>query len=150
MFFYMVPEKKINQLVIVLFIFLLSGCGLLNKTEKSPLDKRDMRHSEAQVNNMYISQVKDITQGKEAVSHLAQCNRDLESLRTVSQTEYRRYAAEYDALLKSSASFMTVKDDVSPEVAALARPKFQFALVNLCYRIKDALARTLINQAGGR
>lgn len=83
-------------------------------------------------------------------SHLVQCNRDLESLRTVSMTAYRRYTAEYDALMKSSAGFMAVRDDVSPEVAELARPKFQFALVNLCYRIKDALAQTLINQAGGR
>lgn len=85
----------------------------------------------------------------EHISHLTQCNRDLESLRTVSMTEYRRYQSEYDALMKSSAGFMTVRDDVSPEVAELARPKFQFALVNLCYRIKDALAQTLINQAGG-
>lgn len=86
----------------------------------------------------------------DAASHLTQCNRDLESLRTVSLTAYRRYQSEYDGLMKSSAGFMAVRDDVSPEVAELARPKFQFALVNLCYRIKDALAQTLINQAGGR
>ncbi|HEC2037746.1 TPA: hypothetical protein R1888_004831 [Klebsiella oxytoca] len=64
-------------------------------------------------------------------------------------SEYEHYQTEYDELMKSSAGFMAVKDDVSQEVAELARPKFQFALVNLCYRIKDALARTLINQAGG-
>lgn len=150
MFFLYCSLKKIKKCLIVLLVFSLSGCSLLNTPEKSQPDKRDAKHAEAQVNNMYISQAKDITQGKETASHLAQCKRDLESLRTVSQTEYRRYTAEYDALLKSSAGFMSVKDDVSPEVAALARPKFQFALVNLCYRIKDALVRTLINQAGGR
>lgn len=150
MFFLYCSRKKVKKYIIVLLVFLLSGCGLLNTVEIPQPDIRDVKHAEAQINNMYISQAKDIAQGKETASHLAQCNRDLESLRTVSQTEYHRYAAEYDALLKSSAGFMTVKDDVSPEVAALARPKFQFALVNLCYRIKDALARTLINQAGGR
>lgn len=82
-------------------------------------------------------------------THLEQCNRDLESLRTVNSGEYNNYLAQYTALMKSSAGFMAVKDDVSPEVAELARPKFQFALVNLCYRIKNTLAQTLINQAGG-
>ena len=62
-------------------------------------------------------------------------------------TEYRKYLAQYDGLMKSSAGFMSVKDDVSPEVAELARPRFQYALVNLCYRIKGALAQTLTNQA---
>lgn len=143
-------RKKINQLAVVGAVLALSGCGLSDATEKPSPDRHDVEHAEAQVSNMDISQAKDMAQGKETASHLAQCNRDLESLRTVSPSEYRRYAAEYDALLKSSAGFMTVKDDVSPEVAALARPKFQFALVNLCYRIKDALAQTLINQAGGR
>ena len=88
--------------------------------------------------------------GTQAVSPLEQCNRDLESLRMVNATEYRRYLSEYDGLMKTSADFLTVKDDVSPEVAELARPRFQFALVNLCYRIKDTLARTFIRQAGGR
>lgn len=86
---------------------------------------------------------------KNKISHLSQCNRDLESLRTVDISQYRRYQSEYDNLLKSSADFLNVKDDVSPEVAALARPRFQFALVNLCYQIKDALAQTFIKQAGG-
>ncbi|MFP2240625.1 hypothetical protein ACLEX4_19160 [Pseudescherichia vulneris] len=82
-------------------------------------------------------------------SELVQCNRDLESLRTVDISQYRFYQAEYDSLMKHSAGFLTVKEDVSAEVAALARPRFQFALVDLCWRIKNALASTLIHQAGG-
>lgn len=129
-----------------IFICLLLGGCSLNHDTQSP-SKIEISNDGRNVTS--IKNQPQITES-ETSSHLTQCNRDLESLRTVSQTEYRRYAAEYDALLKSSAGFMTVKDDVSPEVAALARPKFQFALVNLCYRIKDALAQTLINQAGGR
>ena len=84
-----------------------------------------------------------------ARSALQQCTRDIESLRTVDAAQYRRFLAEYDALMKSSEGFLTVKDDVSPEVAALARPRFQYALVNLCWRVKNNLEQTLINQAGG-
>lgn len=86
---------------------------------------------------------------KNNISHLIQCNRNLEALRTVDAAQYRRYQADYDALMKSSEGFVTVQDEVSLEVAALARPRFQFALVNLCYRIKNALAQTLIKQAEG-
>lgn len=82
-------------------------------------------------------------------SELVQCNRNLESLRTVDVSQYRLYQAEYDSLMKHSAGFLMVKEEVSPEVAALARPRFQFALVDLCWRIKNALANTLLHQAGG-
>lgn len=126
-------------------IFSLSGCGSF------------FGEGSSKQQNMKVITSHDVTKKNEQIikpsvgsSHLTQCNRDLESLRTVSLTAYRRYQSEYDGLMKSSAGFMAVRDDVSPEVAELARPKFQFALVNLCYRIKDALAQTLINQAGGR
>jgi len=82
-------------------------------------------------------------------SHLEDCIKNLESLKVINSVKYDLYLAEYDALMKSSEEFLTVKDDVSPEVAALARPRFQYALVNLCWRIKNSLAQTLINQAGG-
>lgn len=82
-------------------------------------------------------------------SHLEQCNRDLESLHRISPSEYARYRNEYDALMRSSAGFIAVSGDISDEVSDLARPRFQFALVNLCYRIKSALAKTLISQASG-
>lgn len=131
--------------VLIVWAACLSGCAATSgqgaAVSPAPASAPAGVHREPAVN---------AGKNQDASSHLTQCNRDLESLRTVSMTEYRRYTAEYDALMKSSAGFMTVKDDVSPEVAELARPKFQFALVNLCYRIKDALAQTLINQAGGR
>ena len=84
-----------------------------------------------------------------SLSHITQCNRDLESMRTVDIKQYMHYQRKSYELMKSSANFLTVKDDGSPEIASLVRPRFQFALVNLCYRIKDALARTFIKQAGG-
>ena len=141
--------KLFSFFFFLIFCFLTSGCAIQSENPdeiqgpKKVIIKRD--------NQTDVSSEKhQLIVSNNHVSHLTQCNRDLESLRTVSLTEYRRYLAEYDGLMKSSADFMTVKDDVSPEVADLARPKFQFALVNLCYRIKDALAQTLINQAGGR
>lgn len=137
-------NAKFSIFYFLLVFFCLYGCNSTVKMPSAPDDSK----------NYVVKEKKNISERdhlpKNAASHLTQCNRDLESLRTVSLTAYRRYQSEYDGLMKSSAGFMAVRDDVSPEVAELARPKFQFALVNLCYRIKDALAQTLINQAGGR
>lgn len=139
-------SKELIPALFAVSMVCLSGCALTkNQNESSKASLTDAP-SVSKIDDVKTSSVSIAA----ASSHLTQCNRDLESLRTVSMTEYKRYQSEYDALIKSSTSFMTVKDDVSPEVAELARPKFQFALVNLCYRIKDALAQTLINQAGGR
>lgn len=103
-------------------------------------------HSEQPAAVSYIRKEKN---NDSSPSHLEQCNRDLESLHRVSPSDYARYRNEYDALMRSSAGFIAVSGDISDEVSDLARPRFQFALVNLCYRIKNALAKSLISQAGG-
>ncbi|WP_270655275.1 hypothetical protein [Enterobacter bugandensis] len=130
----------------IIFLPLLCGCLLScsSQTYKIPHQKSE------NAKYININKTVDIPAIKPNESHLTQCNRDLESLRTISITEYNNYMNEYDSLMKSSAGFLSIKDDVSPEVAELARPKFQFALANLCYRIKDSLAQTLIRQAGGQ
>ncbi|ELY5941249.1 hypothetical protein SNN83_004411 [Cronobacter malonaticus] len=126
--------------VSTIIVFLLAGCHYPENKKLSA----SVKIPEAQT-----VQNDSLARDKNSLSHLSQCNRDLESLRTVDAGQYRQYQSQYDSLMKTSAGFLSVKDDVSPEVAALARPRFQFALVNLCYRIKDALAQTLIRQAGG-
>ena len=143
------PMKTYSVFLLFLFslFFLCSGCSV-RTNDNYDMQKQKIISYPKEPGGITFQQQK--TASKDNISHLTQCNRDLESLRTVSATQYQRYLSEYDHLMKSSADFMTVKDDVSPEVADLARPKFQFALVNLCYRIKDTLAQTLIHQAGGR
>lgn len=135
--------KNINYKgVSLLLIMLQTGCT------KAP--SHDTSTVSAVAGHAAITANHDnVNTDKSVISPLIQCNRDLESLRTVDAGQYRKFQAEYDSLMKTSSGFLSVKDDVSPEVAALARPRFQFALVNICYRIKDTLAQTLIRQAGG-
>ncbi|MBF7997769.1 hypothetical protein [Rahnella laticis] len=134
----------------LVIIFCLAGCSASGGADgtKLSIKNKGLAQEPARLLDR-VPQENHLLNSNGAVSHLTQCNRDLDSLYTVNPAEYHTYLAEYDALMKSSAGFMAVKDDVSPEVADLARPRFQFALVNLCYRIKNALAQTLIKQAGG-
>lgn len=129
-----------NSLFVATISFIITACHQFpSKIEQSPNNEKTVHQAGPSTPLQ-----------QDHPSHLVQCNRDLESLHTVSPSTYLSYRGEYDRLMKSSAGFVTVKDDVSPEVAELARPRFQYALVSLCYRIKDALAQSLINQAGGR
>jgi uncharacterized membrane protein affecting hemolysin expression len=135
-------QKKIARVILICAcLFMVEGCSPNAKT----LHKN--QHQDTSVNSSIVTDAN--RQNSNSISPLMQCNRDLESLRTVDAGQYRKFQAEYDSLMKTSSGFLSVKDDVSPEVAALARPRFQFALVNICYRIKDTLAQTLIRQAGG-
>lgn len=135
----------------VLVLFIVPFLTYCTANDKKVEQKTSMESTLAMVkpisNN---SDVMDKPNDKTAaISHLTQCKRDLESLHRISPSEYTRYRDEYDALMRSSSGFMAVSGDISDEVSDLARPRFQFALVNLCYRIKNALAQTLISQAGG-
>jgi hypothetical protein len=122
-------------------IFLTYGCSVSNSSH--PIHDKKIATNNHEAASPVINE--ENNNGK-VKSHLEQCHRDLESLRTVNPASYSTYLARYDALMKSSAGFLSVKDDVSSEVAELARPRFQFALVNLCFRIKNSLAQSLINQ----
>lgn len=132
--------------MVSIFLIALNGCS--NESLKKYKTTATIAGSNEKLQKEHLESGES-DRSHERPSHLVQCNRDLESLRTVSPSAYHRYQTEYDGLMKSSADFVTVKDDVSPEVAELARPRFQYALVSLCYRIKDALAQSLINQASG-
>lgn len=122
---------------------LLTGCATNNVAQPQHGAIGIDENTSLQASAMTYSESKNVSQR-------VQCNRDLESLRTVSLWAYHHYQTEYDRLMKSSAGFVTVKDDAFQESAELARPRLEDALVSLCYRIKGALAESLINQASGR
>ncbi|ENY5536616.1 hypothetical protein ACFZFR_003727 [Salmonella enterica] len=131
-----------KSIFIVLLLFFVSGCVGHNK--KTTIMPNKITYSSVGPS------LTNRSEKTEKISYLTQCNRDLESLRTVDAKQYSIYLKEYDELMKNSENFLTVKDDISQEVASMARPRFQFALVNLCYRIKDRLVESLIHQAEGK
>ncbi|MGM8398349.1 hypothetical protein [Enterobacter hormaechei] len=149
----------ITHVCISLLLISCVGCSATNlaKNKKTLTSTRDEKVAGIALENIkHISNFPPTTSESSNVkgvntqpSHLTQCKRDLESLHRISPFDYDRYRNEYDALMRSSAGFMAVSGDISDEVNDLARPRFQFALVNLCYRIKNALAKSLISQADG-
>lgn len=146
---------KLPAYIFILLSIELAGCQSADKTSRnlneSPTPSINVtaaitKEGNHNTNLSVISKPARETQG---FSHLVQCKRDLESLHRISPAAYERYRNEYDSLMRSSTSFIAVSGDLSDDISSLARPRFQFALVDLCYRIKNAVAQELLSQAGG-
>lgn len=79
---------------------------------------------------------------------LSQCTRELEALRSFDKAKYTRYQAEFARITRTSALYLGVASGISSDINDLVRPKYQYALTSLCYRIKNDLSTALINQVG--
>ncbi|WP_166296173.1 hypothetical protein [Photorhabdus tasmaniensis] len=77
---------------------------------------------------------------------LAQCTRELEALKQFSGAKYTRYKAEFDRIARTGSQYLAVANGISEDINDLVRPKYQYALTSLCYRIKNDLSLALINQ----
>ncbi|MCT8353513.1 MULTISPECIES: hypothetical protein [Photorhabdus] len=77
---------------------------------------------------------------------LAQCTRELEALKQFNGAKYTRYKAEFDRIARTGSQYLAVANGISQDINDLVRPKYQYALTSLCYRIKNDLSLALINQ----
>ncbi len=77
---------------------------------------------------------------------LAHCTHELEALKTYSPAQYKQEHREFIQLTQRSAKYLEVSADISSDINQLVRPKYQFALASLCYRIRNDLTLALINQ----
>ncbi|NHB95407.1 hypothetical protein C5470_02825 [Photorhabdus stackebrandtii] len=77
---------------------------------------------------------------------LAQCTRELEALKQFNGAKYTRYKTEFDRIARTGSQYLAVANGISEDINDLVRPKYQYALTSLCYRIKNDLSLALINQ----
>lgn len=77
---------------------------------------------------------------------LAQCSRELAALQKFDAEKYTKYQREFDHITRTGAQYLTVAKGISGDINDLVRPKYQYALTNLCYHIRTDLSNSLINQ----
>ncbi|MGR7053271.1 hypothetical protein ACU637_21475 [Klebsiella aerogenes] len=77
---------------------------------------------------------------------ISQCTRELEALKSFNKVKYNNYKLELGKIKQTSASYLGVANGISEDIDDLVRPKLQYALTNLCYRIKNDLSESLIKQ----
>lgn len=82
----------------------------------------------------------------EDTGKLAQCTRELEALKAFNSAKYNQYQAEFTKIKQTSTKYLGVANGISSDINDLVRPKLQYALTSLCYRIKNDLSASMINQ----
>lgn len=83
----------------------------------------------------------------EGESKVSQCNKELQALKTINGAESARYQREMDHLVASGQQYMNVKAGISSDINDIMTPRYQFAVANLCWKIRNALSQSLLKQA---
>jgi hypothetical protein len=80
-------------------------------------------------------------------SRTLQCRRELEALQGYNPAKYRQYNAEFERTAGNLKKYLEIKNGIGSEVNDLAMPKYQFAIRDICFRIKNELATSIIHKA---
>ena len=133
----------------LLFGMVLSmvGCAQEYKYETQPSHKTPFSSnhltSEGGANREAIGNSASL---KSNSGKISQCTRELEALKYFNNIKYNNYKLELGKIKQTSASYLGVANGISEDINDLVRPKLQYALTNLCYRIKNDLSESLIKQ----
>ncbi|HCM7228993.1 TPA: hypothetical protein N3282_004449 [Klebsiella aerogenes] len=139
--------NRSSILHISLAALFLTGCAQeFTPTQATPMRNNvSVNHitSERPVKNIKIT---DVEASKSDSGKLSQCTRELEALKTFNNNKYNDYKLELSKIKQTSVSYLGVASGISEDINDLVRPKLQYALTNLCYRIKNDLSESMIKQ----
>lgn len=77
---------------------------------------------------------------------IQECKKELAALKDFSPRSYEKYQAEFDAISFKTQKYIRVQDQLSDEINNLVKPKYQFAIRDFCFRVKNSLSTAIINQ----
>ncbi len=128
---------------LAMVIFLVTGCAQeLPPNEVPALEKNVAVDHVTREHRIHASTyLKNYDSSK-----ISQCTRELEALKSFNNVKYNNYKLELGKIKQTSASYLGVANGISEDINDLVRPKLQYALTNLCYRIKNDLSESLIKQ----
>ncbi|WP_343553467.1 hypothetical protein [Pantoea sp.] len=132
--------KKIFPAVTV--VFLLSGCVASQKSAPANLSPvTPVAAAGAPKVNVAESQTKDYA------SRLMQCRAELDALQTYNVAQHQQFKAEFEKTAGHLKKYLEVKNGIGSDVNDLAMPKYQFAIRDVCFRIKTQLASSIVKAA---
>lgn len=75
---------------------------------------------------------------------IGQCRNELDALRTFNLVSYDKYNAEFSRISEKTKKYLKIKNDIGEDVNDLAMPRYQFAIRDVCFRIRTDLAKAMI------
>lgn len=139
----MAQKNAVLYIGITCISLFLSGCTHKVKPTTIPKSQSSASVSIKPLKTASASTTENVDEGTDKIE---QCARELNALKTFSPAKYTQYQSEYDHITKTSAQYLAVSKGISSDINDLVRPKYQYALTSLCFRIKTDLSSSLINQ----
>jgi hypothetical protein len=78
---------------------------------------------------------------------IAQCHKELDALRTFNPQSYTKFKNEFDDVSRKTQKYLSVKANIGDDVNDLAMPHYQFAIRDLCFRIRTELTKSMVERA---
>lgn len=75
------------------------------------------------------------------------CVKQLTALKTYDPKSYKRYSGEMHVLTRKTSQYLSVKEDLNPQIDGLVASAYDSRMKTLCYRIQSTLGQSMINQA---
>jgi hypothetical protein len=128
-------------------IFILSGCAGANKPA-STTPSTDKSATPSVVTPTPASQPVRVStaegQTQDYASRMMQCRKELDALQMYSATKHQQLSAEFNRTAGQLKKYLEVKNNIGMDVNDLAMPKYQFAIRDVCFRIKTQLATSIV------
>ncbi|NWA63133.1 hypothetical protein HX773_19690 [Pantoea sp. B9002] len=123
-------------------VLLLSGCVAAKKSTPAPEVKSVVT---APAQPLRVSAAESQTQ--DYASRIMQCRKELDALQTYNVAKHQQFKNEFDRTAGQLKKYLEVKNGISSDVNDLAMPKYQFAIRDVCFRVKSELATSIIKAA---
>lgn len=117
-------------------VFILAGCSSQKDT---------VRAVQQGTNPAKITTPGGTAENTSAV-RIRECKNELAALKEFNVRAYDKYQAEYDSISRETQKYIKVKSQLGEDINYLAMPKFQFAIRNVCFRIKNDLTSSIVDQ----
>ncbi|NWA63447.1 hypothetical protein HX773_21310 [Pantoea sp. B9002] len=118
---------------------LLSGCVASNKpVANSVITSAITPQVTAAQTNASANMVQD------SASRLIQCRKELDAMQSYNPPKYQSYKSEFDKTASHLKKYLEVKGGIGNDINELAMPKYQFAIRDVCFRIKTDLATSIV------
>lgn len=75
------------------------------------------------------------------------CVKQLTALKTYNPKSYKRYSGEMQVLTRKTSQYLSVKENLNPQIDDLVTGAYDSRMKSLCYRIQSTLGQSMINQA---
>jgi hypothetical protein len=81
-----------------------------------------------------------------SANRVQECKKELAALKAFNPRSFEKYQAEYDTISRETQKYIKYREELGDDINYLVMPKYQFAIRNVCFRIKNDLSTSILSQ----